>query len=324
MDTLSRREDGQDELVSVVIPTFNRRANLTEVVGAVLDDPSTGEVVVVVDGCRDGSLELLERWSQSEPRLRPVFQENAGEAVARQRGIEEARGEIIVLLDDDVVAASGLIRGHARHHSGHKRRLVLGYMPTKVPSPRQPGQVPTLLYAQDYELICDIYEKDPESIFKHLWAGNMSLRRGDALEITGSMKDNLSYHEDIEFGIYCQDAGMEPIFDRGLLAFHSHSRNLRQLAAEARRSGKGRASLIERYPDRIWHDPFAGLSGLENAEARILSSEWVYPFSAPLAMIISFVAGRLGAWKTEMMFARIMGKIETTSSFRKAQKSSRS
>jgi glycosyltransferase involved in cell wall biosynthesis len=324
MGTLGTGEDGSDQSVSVVIPTFNRRATLTEVVGAVLNDPCASEVIVVVDGSRDGSFELLERWAESEPRIRPIFQENAGEAIARQKGIEAARGEVIVLLDDDVVAGPGLIGGHARHHVDHKNRLVLGYMPTKVPSQRRSGQVSTILYAEDYEIVCEIYEKDPQSIFRHLWAGNLSLRKNYALEISGSMKDFLPYHEDIDFGIHCRDAGMDPLFDRSLLSSHSHSRNLRQLAKEARRSGTGRANLIERYPERIYHDPLAGFSGLGKVGTRILSSEWVYPVSAPLAMLISLVAGRLGAWKAEVMFARIMRHIEMTSCFRKAQKASRS
>ena len=120
--------------VSVVIPTFNRGEKLAEILHPVLDDPLTGEVVVVVDGSRDGSFEMLQEWSLADPRLRPIFQENAGDAAARQRGIEAASFDVVVVLDDDVVVSAGTIGGHARHHADGKRLLVLGYMPTRVPN----------------------------------------------------------------------------------------------------------------------------------------------------------------------------------------------
>ncbi len=140
-----------DIRVSVVIPTFNRRETLAEILTPVLEDPGTGEVVVVVDGSRDGSFEMLQEWSLVEPRIRAIFQENAGDSAARQKGIEEAKFDVVVVLDDDVVASTGLIGAHARHHTDRKRRLVLGYMPTRVPQPRSPGQVATVLYAEEYE-----------------------------------------------------------------------------------------------------------------------------------------------------------------------------
>ncbi|MDQ4142512.1 MAG: glycosyltransferase, partial [Actinomycetota bacterium] len=100
--------------VSVVVPTYNRRENLPRVLEPLLADPATTELVVVVDGSRDGSFELVEERAATEPRLKPVFIENQGVARAHQTGVERASGEVVLLLADDVIAAPGLVMGHAR------------------------------------------------------------------------------------------------------------------------------------------------------------------------------------------------------------------
>ena len=55
---LSAKSSGA--LVSVVIPTFNRRPFLQATISPLLEDPATGESIVVVEGSYDGSIELLE------------------------------------------------------------------------------------------------------------------------------------------------------------------------------------------------------------------------------------------------------------------------
>ena len=53
---------------SVVIPTHGRRALLADVLAPVLADPATAEVVVVVDGCDDGSLEFVAGLRRDDDR----------------------------------------------------------------------------------------------------------------------------------------------------------------------------------------------------------------------------------------------------------------
>lgn len=307
-------------LVSVVIPTFNRRQSLLEVVSPLLEDPCTGEVVLVVDGCHDGSYEFLGEWAQREPRIHVTFQENAGPAAARQRGVEEARYDTVVLLDDDVRASAGLVSAHARWHVDNEHRLVVGYMPTRVPLARRPGQAATILYAQDYESACKEYEHDPGMILTYLWSGNLSLRRSSALEIGSRTETFLEYHEDIRFGILCKEAGLEAVFDRSLLAWHSYSRSLRKFASECRRSGEGRAQLSREYPELAdGFNPLMVLSAPEVLIVRLLGSKQVRPISAPLAMATSYGSGLLRAWRLEILSARVLRKIEVFFAFNRAR-----
>lgn len=85
--------------VSVVIPTFNRRRLVERALASVAAQTrAADEVIVVDDGSTDGTGDLVQaRFSE----VKYLFQENRGVSAARNRGIREAAGEWIALLDSD-------------------------------------------------------------------------------------------------------------------------------------------------------------------------------------------------------------------------------
>ena len=86
--------------VSVVIPTYNRADKVRKGVESVLAQSFTDlEVIVVDDGSSDETGQTLKHAFGD--RIRYYFQSNQGVSVARNKGIEEARGEWIAFLDSD-------------------------------------------------------------------------------------------------------------------------------------------------------------------------------------------------------------------------------
>lgn len=86
-------------LVSVVIPTYNHRDTVAEAIESALAQEGVDlEIIVVNDGSPDDTPDVLKRYLG---RIRYLEQENAGQAAARNRGIAEATGEFVALLDDD-------------------------------------------------------------------------------------------------------------------------------------------------------------------------------------------------------------------------------
>lgn len=86
-------------LVSIVIPAYNAAGTLRATVESALTQSYRPiEIVVVDDGSRDSTAAVVESFG--EP-VRLVRQANGGAAAARNRGIEEARGEFIAFLDSD-------------------------------------------------------------------------------------------------------------------------------------------------------------------------------------------------------------------------------
>jgi glycosyltransferase involved in cell wall biosynthesis len=117
-------------LLSIVVPTYNRRRTLSRTLPALLGQRDPGaeyEVIVVVDGSTDGTLEMLNQGEWGS-RLRIVRQPNRGQASARNRGAAEARGEILLFLDDDMIAAADLVSIHREQHGSSRERVVLGQM----------------------------------------------------------------------------------------------------------------------------------------------------------------------------------------------------
>lgn len=88
-------------LVSVIIPTWNRKHLLAKAVASVLNQRNVSvEVMVCDDGSTDGTAEMIAGWADA--RIRLLSCKNAGRpAIPRNRGIAAAQGEWIAFLDDD-------------------------------------------------------------------------------------------------------------------------------------------------------------------------------------------------------------------------------
>jgi len=96
-------------LVSVIAPIYDEAAVVEEFVGRVgaavlsAQDRYAFEIVLVNDGSRDASLEVMKRCLAREPRLRVIdLARNYGQTAALQAGLDVARGEILVTMDADL------------------------------------------------------------------------------------------------------------------------------------------------------------------------------------------------------------------------------
>jgi glycosyltransferase involved in cell wall biosynthesis len=300
---------------SVVVPTFNGAPLLERILRPLLDDPAASEVIVVVDGSRDGSFDLVERIARHEPRLRGMLIENRGDMGAREEGARAATGEIVLFIDDDVLANPGLVTGHVRRHAERAADVVVGYMPVTPSQRRNPDDFALRLYASEYEGRCQIYERDPESAVRELWGGNFSMRRADCLTI-GMTNPGFTehYHADRDFGIRCLEAGLTGTFDRALAATHLHERTLEAFIRDARSQGAARV-LLPRFHAATIAPP--------------TRSEFARGLPPSLAMLVRFTrrpraysvvsrslaraargAGRMRMWAGQRAIARVLRRIE--------------
>src|SRR5271163_2728350 len=99
----SPRRRSRPMKLSVIMPVYNERATLREVVRKVLSVPMEIELICVDDGSRDGSREILAELQAEHPRIRTVLQpHNIGKGAALRRGIQEATGDFIIIQDADL------------------------------------------------------------------------------------------------------------------------------------------------------------------------------------------------------------------------------
>ena len=90
-------------LLSVIIPCYNERGTVLELLRRVVAVPIPKEIIVIDDCSTDGSFDLVAGFAATEPSIRHIRQEkNSGKGAALRRGFTEAIGEIVIVQDADL------------------------------------------------------------------------------------------------------------------------------------------------------------------------------------------------------------------------------
>ena len=99
-------------LISIIIPVYNGENEIESAVRSAVEERLSMEILVVDDGSKDATRERVLSLAKEIPFLRLITQENSGPAAARNRGIDEAKGDAIAFLDsDDAFCPDALFQG---------------------------------------------------------------------------------------------------------------------------------------------------------------------------------------------------------------------
>jgi glycosyltransferase involved in cell wall biosynthesis len=224
---------------SVIIPTYQRRETVCEVLRALSAIVYKGaiELIVVVDGSTDGTADAVGAI-ECPFELKIVSQDNRGAAAARNRGATEATGEILLFLDDDMLCAADLVAQHARMYA-EGADAVVGDFPTDLGSP---DGFLTNSIAEQAHWSRDNARLTPFDVF----TGQLSVKRSVFEELGGfdeSFTANGRYgNEDIDFG-----ARLLSRFE----VRHNPAAICRQRAAVAPREYMRRAASVARADMRF-------------------------------------------------------------------------
>ena len=126
-------------LLSVIVPCYNERATVAELLRRVREVPIDKEIIVIDDRSTDGSRDVVAALAAEWPEIRHILQPvNQGKGAALRRGIEEARGEIVLIQDADLEydpdeypkLIQPIVDGHAdvvfgSRFEGYPRRVML-------------------------------------------------------------------------------------------------------------------------------------------------------------------------------------------------------
>jgi len=305
---------GQTPTTTVVMSTYGRRDALPRILPALLAQDAT-EYVLIVNGSQDGSLELLTERTRDDERVRLHFLDNQGLTRAQWFGAQQATGEVLVFVDDDVLMHPGLVAGHARRHAEAPGRVVVGHMPTTRPRTPGPQTFTTELYATEYEGVVAKWEADPASVLPNLWMGNVSFRREDYLALSAHTgAPALRYHQDKHLGITAERAGLVGFFDRSLSAEHVHERSLPAFLAQARRQGEDLVVLHDLHPDVLGpYDASRFAVGLPTPARLVLAAARARPAHRAVVSGLSgavHLTGRTGRYGAQLSAAKLLRRVE--------------
>src|SRR5438045_2816683 len=118
-------------LISVVVPTRNRRESLRRLLTALEQQtlsPDEFEVVVCDDGSDDGTSAAVGELA-SGYAIRVISQSPRGRAAACNAGIRASTADIVLLLDDDMEPLPPLLAAHVAAHEGASPAAILGPVP---------------------------------------------------------------------------------------------------------------------------------------------------------------------------------------------------
>ena len=235
--------------VSVVIPTFRRREallRLLEALGRQSLPATEFEVIVVVDGSDDGSREAAEALS-TPYALRVLWQENRGRSAARNVGLGAARGELVVMLDDDMVPAPHLLTEHARAHESGDAVAVMGAVPVLLTETTPaPAAYVGAKFNRHMERLA--HTGAPVTL-RDFYGGNLSVRRDVLARVRGFDEGFTRYgNEDLELSLRLSAAGVRIAFAPAAVAFQSYDKDFPGLAEDTVSKGRTAVLLARKHP----------------------------------------------------------------------------
>jgi GT2 family glycosyltransferase len=235
-DTRHHAPDTQCPVVSVIVTTRDRPEALRRCLDALArQEPGTPpfEVIVVNDA---------RKPLRDQPAgARVIDTGGVGTGAARNAGATAARGDILLFLDDDLLAEPDLV---ARHVAAQREeRVVIGYC-TPRPRHRNLASFGAAAWWEDHYRAL----RDAASLtFMDVLSGNMSVPRATFRRV-GGFDPELGRREDWEWGIRVLEAGVNVVYEPGARASHEFRFGTRVALRAGRKHGRSDAALIALRP----------------------------------------------------------------------------
>jgi glycosyltransferase involved in cell wall biosynthesis len=234
--------------ISVIIPTYNRCDILEKCLAALHAQTLPAErfeLIVVDDGSRDATTAVAARFREEifGARLTYLKQSNSGQNAARNRAIAVARGNILLFINDDTIAAPDMLGEHYRCHEAHPAEnvAVLGRVTRSRDIPW--NIFATLHLDETYAQ----WEGRRELDWRSFITCNLSVKKS-FLDKFGVYDESLRYNDDVELGERLSHHGLRILYNPASLGYHDHYLTEEDFLGIAKKSGTSLAVWYKRSP----------------------------------------------------------------------------
>lgn len=223
---------GNEVLVSVVVPTFNRGSSINKCIDSILGQTYDNiELIVSDDSSTDNTMEILKQYDDKRIKIIKNCL-NLGPAVARNEAIKIARGTIIFFTDDDVKVSNDWVENGVAYFA---EKNVVGIE----------GNIIYVDASYKARYGDRIVENKKGGLFM---TANAAYRRKELLEV-GMFDPLYLQYEDRDLAIRLLSFG-EIAYAKDVIVEHQHERyTLKSYMSEAKKI-KYRLMLIERHGER--------------------------------------------------------------------------
>ena len=301
--------------LSVVVATYNRVDLIQRLLAQFARQTlpaSDFEVVVVDDGSREPVAPHLEKLPLPFS-LRVETQANAGAAAARHRGVLAARGEVVLITDDDMQVAEDFLAKHLARHPRGSRNVVIGSI---RPDPAI-SDMP--LFERWYawlnnRIAASMSGPKRRARGWQLFTGNVSFRREDYVA-AGGFDKSLGQSEDIELGVRLEKAGCRFEFCTEAYVLHgSDHTSFEKWLKRAHRYGIFDSRVAAKHADVPQVDPWRFLFEMNPLARPLLAAAVVAPEATrpvtQAVMAVAKLADKAGLQKAAFMGTSVTYAME--------------
>jgi glycosyltransferase involved in cell wall biosynthesis len=294
--------------LSVVIPTYGKPETLPLAIGRLEAQTLPRrlfEVLVIDDGSPDDTRVRLRALAEATPlALRCLSQENRGVSATRNRGVREARAPIVLLLQDDILAAPDLLERHLEGHRRHPEETVVVVGRVTWPPGWEIDHFMEWLDNGGPQFRYHQVQGQATVTYKHVYTCNVSFKRRALLD--NPFDEQIVYgFEDIELAWRLQGRGYSFHFDEQALGYHHHRRSFEDFRKRQFKAGQSMYVAFRNHPD------LAGRTGI----TRIPAGKRL---RTRLRGLVLPIARRLGARRTIEKYWRAVLDEELVRGYRLA------
>ena len=242
--------------VSIVIPAFNAGGTIASVLSAVFKQECNELEVVVVD---DSSSDNTAKLAAAFPVKAISCRKRSGAGAARNLGVKETSGDIIVFLDADVELKSGALKSILREYKDTGTAAVLG---------NYSNDTEGLNFASAYKqlYIHQTYASYSGQLNNQFWTAFGSVRR-EAFDAVGGFTDSFvgAGYEDIDLGIRLTEKGFNIKYADGAFGKHLRRYTLLSLIKNDFRKGREDVYIHILNKARLTSNRHAGINHIISA-----------------------------------------------------------
>jgi glycosyltransferase involved in cell wall biosynthesis len=230
----SNRADAVPLAASIVVPTIGRRESIARLLAALAGQTfatARFEAIIVADGATDGTVELVRSF-EAPYQLHVIAQERRGRSAACNVGIAAGRGDLVVILDDDMKPTPGWLAAHVGAHSDRRDICVIGSVPI-VPDPAESALQAWVRQNFEQHMV-KLAEPGRPLEVADFYSGNTSFPRNVLVTIGGYDESfaKLYGNEDLELYVRLRRAGVTAVFSEAALAWQEYDKTFMRFALD--------------------------------------------------------------------------------------------